>query len=143
LGKKRKIGIIIIAFFSFYIFLIYSPELFTITPFVFTDKSEYLLGEKVSVYGFSIQPHQYTSGCDALLKVIYDSNNNKLHPRVYTCTSPVGYTQPMLFYGDVWDQKISVGYEGFSEIREPVEAGEYSLYYMNQKIPIRIVNYTE
>jgi len=142
LGKKKKVGIIIIAFVLFYIFLIFSPDLFTIPPFVFTDKSEYSIGENVIVYGFSIQPHRYTSGCDSLLTTISNSSGQQFGTNTYICTQPVGYTLPMVFYSDVWDQKIIVGFEGFTEKREFVESDEYYLHYMNQKVPIKIVDST-
>ena len=136
--KKKKAGLIILGIIVLYVFLYYSDEWFTITPIVFSNKSEYKMGEEVLVYGFSIQPHRYTDSCDPYL-FVYTPENKRLNIGYPTCFLPVGKHPPLLFYMDEWDQKIVTNATEFPYVREQVDQGEYFLNFMRQKLPIIII----
>ena len=109
-----------------------------IPAWVYSDKYEYSIGEKVEIYGFLIQGY-LSGGCPLdLFEYVYDSEGKKLVAHSVSCAAVLTYHPPMKLYTNAWDQKVMTNYSAGSFEREQVEPGEYTLIYMEQKIPITI-----
>ena len=136
MSKKKKTGIIIICVALFLFFLIPSTNFTKIPAWVYSDKNEYTVGENVELYGFLIQGS--LGSCSPLFEDIYDSEGKKFVVEKYVCLALIKYFPPMKLYTNTWDQTVFKNFSSGGFEKELVKPGEYTLIYMEQKIPITI-----
>lgn len=139
------------SFSGIYFFLANVPSTgFEIPKITWTDKTEYRVGEIITVHGFSFQAMHL--GCYQMgvynntfqsmvskpkLDDLLSKPGRFLDIYPYACGAGLTYYPPFSFVDDHWNQKSkSVNHKEFVQ----VQTGKYALYYLGNKMEINIIS---